>query len=322
MKKIYITSLDTKFIYEHLKTQGYYEWFIILRCIEEIQCDYTFLSKLSWNNILREREIIDGGGAKNTIYEISESIKDDIREALALLNIDDLDKKIVGEYPSVTAKELEKQLYSYDCIKAYNDYGFKFRIDSFKNYVLDKNGCKIYAEKYLDSEHELEYNEKITTCCLYIAEWADKMEHTRPKKFRMKHYDKKIGVGKVVSDRMDMLSIDKRSGGTLSPMYVRALRAWCMPIKFCSRLEDILHDFFDEKDRCVGGEWYWDYYDDLIELVELKIQEMYDDGHKIIEIRIDKENEDITFIDKLPKDFWKNLKEEEDDFVPTMKYEL
>jgi hypothetical protein len=96
-----------------------------------------------------------------------------------------------------------------------------------------------------------------------------------------------------------------------------------MPAKFCAKLEDILHDFFDEKDRCVGGEWYWDYYEDLIELVELKIQEMVDDGHKIIEIQIDKENEDITFIDKLPKDFWKNMKEEdEDDFVPIMKYEL
>jgi hypothetical protein len=56
MKTIYLSSSDTKFIYEHLKSQGYYEWYIILRCVEEIQCDYTFLSRLSWNNLLRERE--------------------------------------------------------------------------------------------------------------------------------------------------------------------------------------------------------------------------------------------------------------------------
>ena len=78
-----------------------------------------------------------------------------------------------------------------------------------------------------------------------------------------------------------------------------------------------------QKGRKTGGEWFSDYYEDLIELVELKIQEKVDDGHKIIEIRIDNENEDITFISKLPKDFWKNeMEDEEDVFVPRMKYEL
>ncbi len=323
MKTIYLSSSDTKFIYEHLKSQGYYEWYIILRCVEEIQCDYTFLSRLSWNNLLREREIIDAGGTKNSVYEISETIKDEIRDVIALLNIDDLNQKITGESPSITAKELEKQLNNYECIKAYNSYGFKFRIDSFKNYTLDKNGYKIYDEKILDSEDECLYNEKITTCSLYIAEWGDKMAHKRPKKFQMKHYDKKIGIGKNVSDRMDMLSIDKRSGGTLSPMCVKALRAWTMTTKLCVRLERELHDFFNEKDRNTGGEWFCDYYEDLVELVELKIQEKVNDGHKIIEIRIDNENEDITFISKLPKDFWKNeMEDDEDVFVPRMKYEL
>jgi len=114
--------------------------------VEEIQCDYTFLSRLSWNNLLREREIIDAGGTKNSVYEISETIKDEIRDVIALLNIDDLNQKITGESPSITAKELEKQLNNYECIKAYNSYGFKFRIDSFKNYTLDKTGYKIYDE--------------------------------------------------------------------------------------------------------------------------------------------------------------------------------
>ena len=323
MKTIYLASKDTKFIYEHLRAQGYYEWYLILRCVEEIQCDYTFLSRLTWNNLLREREIIDAGGTKNAVYEISEVIKDEIRDVIELLNIDDLDQKIGGVSPAITAKELEKHLNNYDCIKAYNSYGFKFRIDSFKNYTLDKNGHKIYDEKILDSEDEYEYNKKITTCSLYVAEWGDRMEHLRPKKFKMKHFDKKIGKGKNVSDRMDMLSIDKRAGGTQSPMYVKALRAWTMTTKLCIRLEKELHDFFDEKGRKTGGEWFSDYYEDLIELVELKIQEKVDDGHKIIEIRIDNENEDITFISKLPKDFWKNeMEDEEDVFVPRMKYEL
>lgn len=322
MKTVYITSNDTKFIYDHLTSQGYYQWYIILRCVEEIQCDYTFLSKLTWNNILREREIIDAGGTKNSIYEISELIKEEVRDVIEFLNIEDLDQNIVGVSASVTAKELEKQLLNYDCIKMYNSYGFKFRIDSFGDFLLDKNGYKVYGQKFLDSKDEAEYNGKIRTCSLYIAVWADKMAHKRPKGFEMKHYDKKIGVGKVVADRMYGLSNDKRSGGTLSPMIVKALRAWIMPIKLCSKVEKMLHDFFDEKDRNMGGEWYCDYYEDLIELVELKIQELIDDGHKILELNITKENEDITFIDKLPKDFWKNIKNNEDIYVPVVKYEL
>lgn len=322
MKTVYLSSKDTTFIYENLKSSGYYEWYIILACIEEIRCDYTFLSRLSWNNILNEREIIDAGGSKNASYEISEKIKNDVRGVIALLNIDDLDQKITGISAVITAKELEKKLLEYDFITAYNNHGFKFRIDSFGEYTLDKNGYKIYAERILDLNTEIEQNNKIVLLSLYVAVWADKKENERPDKFKLKHFDKKIGVGESVSVRMNSLSSDKRSGGTQSPMYVKAVRAWTMETSLCGRVESELHDFFREKGRNTGGEWFSDYYEDLIELVELKIQEISDMGHRVIKLNIDNEQEDITFINKLPKDFWKNRKQTEDDYEPVVRYDL
>jgi hypothetical protein len=309
MKSIYLTSADTKFIYEHLKSQGYYEWFVILRCIEEMQCNYTFFSTLTWSDILYNSEITDAGGGKYATYEVSIKLKDDLNEIIALLDITDLNQLICGELPSVTARELYKQLCEYECIKQYQRTGVKFRIDSFGEYRVDKDGSKIYAEKKLDSGLDENGEERVELYSIYIAEWADKMADQRPKGFEIKTYDKKIGIAGNVDDRMKCLSIDKRSGGTLSPMFVRALRAWHLPTKECVRLERSLHDYFD--DRRTGGEWFTDYYEDLIELVEIRIEELIESGINVIELNLDKENEDITFYAKMPKDYWYKMIEEE-----------
>jgi hypothetical protein len=309
MKSIYLTSADTRFIYDNLKNHGHYEWFVILRCVEEMQCDYTFFSTLTWADILYNNEITDAGGGKYATYEVSIKLKDEVSEIVDILDITDLNQLICGKLASVTARELYKKLCEYECIKQYQSSGIKIRIDSFGEYRVDKDGTKIYAEKKLDSNLDVNGEEKVKLYSLYVAEWADKMAHKRPKGFELKSYDKKVGVAGNVDERMKTLSVDKRSGGTLSPMFVKALRAWHLPIKECIKLETRIHDYLD--DRKTGGEWFTDYYEDVIEIVLMKIEETIENGINVVELNIDKETEDITFYEKMPRDFWFKTKQEE-----------
>lgn len=310
MKTIYITSGEVKFIYEHLKSQGYYDWFLMLRCIEEMQCSFTFLSTLTWKDVLYNTEIINDSGGKHAKHEIPSKLKDDINEVIALMDIEDLDQPICGEIPLLTCKLLYEQLCKYACIQHYQNSGYKFRIDSFGEYSVDKNGCKMYAQQKIESEVGDAVNQKVQLYSLYISEWADKMADKRPKGFELKFYDKKIGIAEHIGDRMKCLSADKRSGGTLSPMYVKALRGFHLPIRECVKLEKELHRYFD--DRRTGGEWFTDYHNDLIELVEVKIAELIESGVTVVEIEINKENEDITFLAKMDKDFWYKMSQEEE----------
>ena len=320
MKTIYITSTDTNFIYNHLKGEGYYDWFIILKCVEEMQCDYSFLSTLSWSDILYNTEITDAGGGKYATYEVPVKLKEDVQEAISFLNIDDLDQFICGDAPSITAKELHKQLSDYECIKQYQSTGYKFRIDTFGQYRVDKDGSKIYGQIKIDPGVNERGEEKIQLHSIYVAKWADKFADQRPEGFELKFYDKKIGVAGNVDERMKALSVDKRSGGTKSPMYIKALRAWRLPIKECLKLESTLHKYFD--DRRTDGEWFTDYYEDLIEHVELIIQEVINGGVNVVELDITKENEDVTFLSKKSKDFWYFLEKQENVDDGPMIYEI
>jgi hypothetical protein len=309
MRTIYITNLEVKFIYENLNDLGHYDWYLILRCIEEMQCSYAFLSSLTWRDVLYNTEITNNTGGLYETYEIPLKLKDDINNVIALMDIRNLNQPICGEIPTVTAKLLYDQLCTYACIRHYQNTGFKFRIDAFGEYSVDKNGHKMYGQQKIEAKHEEELNKKIPLHSLYIAEWADKMEGQRPKGFELKFYDKKIGIAEHIGNRMEGLSGDKRCGGTRSPMFVRALRGYHLPIKECLKLEQDLHNYFEA--RCTGGEWFTDYEDDIIELAEEKIAELIESGVTVVRIDITKENEDITFLAKFDKTFWyKKLKEE------------
>lgn len=316
MKTIYLTGGDVHFIYDDLKSQGYFQWYIILKTIEEAHFDYTFLSKLTWADLIHNDKITDVSGLKEKEFVISNSLKDEIHDVITILDIDNLSEPIVGLSGILTAKDLYKQLCTYDSIKNYNKYS-KFRIDYFGNHTTDSYGVKTYAMKTIDDDNVTSYIDKVSTYSIYIAEIGDKRDDERPKKYKLKFYDKKIGIAKNVGERMEDLSNDKRLGGTLSPLYVKALKAWHMPTKLCRDLETEMHRYFE--DRGTGGEWFTDYNNDIIGIVESKIKELESEGKKIYEININKENEDISFLAKLTKDQWE---EEPKEFIERVKYEI
>lgn len=312
MQRIYLTNGDVKFIYEDLKTQGLYEWYVTLRCIEEIQCDYTFLSKLTWSDIIYNNPIVDVSGAKEKKYIVPQHLIDELHDIINIMDIENFGQLIVRS----TVKELWRHICSYDCIRKYNEH-HKFMIDYFREHTVDVNGVRTYAMRTVNSTTESNYVGSISTYSLYVAEIADRNDETRPEEYKLKFYDKKIGIAKNVGDRMVALSNDKRLGGTLSPLYVKALRAWHMPTKLCRTLETELHRRFEH--RGTGGEWFTDYDSDIIKIVEKRIKQLKKEGKKVVEIDIVKENEDISFLSKLGKDYWEDEIEE---FIPRVEYKI
>lgn len=312
MKLIYLTDADVQFIYADLKAQGHFEWYFTLKCIEEIQCDYTFFSKITWKELLNNETIVDASGIKPKVYDVPDSIQTLGVDIMDALDVIDINEKIV----TTPVKELYKHLKTYDSINTYGQYT-KFRIDYFRDYSIDINGVKTFAIKSVEEGEDKGELDGISKYFLYIAEFGDKKENERPEQFKFQCYDKKIGIAKIVGRRMDELSKDKRHGGTLSPIFVRALKAWYMPTKLCRKLEDELHDYYE--DRNTGGEWFTDYYGDIIPYVEKRIKKLIKEGNPILKINITKENEDVTFVEKAGKDFWDQVP---DDFEPRVKFEI
>jgi hypothetical protein len=312
MKLIYLTEADVQFIYADLKTQGYFEWYFTLKCIEEIQCDYTFFSKITWKELLNNETIVDASGIKPKVYDIPESIQTLGVDIMDVLDVVDMGEKIV----TTTAKELAAHLKTYESIRSYSQYS-KFRIDYFRDYSVDINGVKTFAMKSVDNGEDKNELDKHSKYFLYIAEFGDRKMEERPEQYKFQLFDKKIGIAKIVGRRMDELSKDKRHGGTLSPLYVKALRGWYMPTTLCRKLERELHDYYEE--RNTGGEWFSDYNEDIIPYVEKRIKKLIKEGNPILKINITKDNEDVTFIEKVGKDFWDQVP---DDFEPRVKFEL
>jgi hypothetical protein len=310
MKVIYLSKPEVQAIYEDLKETGYHEWYITLKIIDEVQIDYSFLSKLTWEKLLNNDVITDTSGVKEKHYPISDLIKKEIQDIIHVMDVEKYDDNIV----STTVKALHKHLLeTYEPIKKYKENSIVFRVDFFRDHTTDINGVKTYALREIVEKGDKE-DDGVSKTCLYVATHADKHDDKRPTGYKTKFWDKKIGKAKEVSKRMNDLSNDKRHGGTLSPLYVKALKAWIMPSTLCHTIEKELHDQLDF--RNTGGEWYEDYFEDLISIVEKKIKSKIKEGHPIVKIPITKDNEDITFISKLGKEFWEKNKETK----PTIRF--
>ena len=196
-----------------------------------------------------------------------------------------------------------------------------FRIDYFREHSVDINGVKTYMLRTIEDKEEYNPNEdNISKCFLYIAVLDDKFKEQRPEPFKTTVcFDKKIGISKVIENRMNDLSKDKKHGGTLSPIYVKALRAWVMPTKLCRDLEREFHETFN--DRNTEGEWFTDYYEDLIKLVEKRIRKLKKDGNPIVKVDINEDNEDVTYTYRLSKSFLEQ-NATNDEFIPKIRYEI
>lgn len=302
MKIVYLSHPEVSYIYEDLKDNGYYEWYITLKIIDEVQIDYTFLSKLTWSDLLDNDVITNIDGDKEKVYYISESIKQEIKNIIHLMDVEKYDENIVN----TTSRSFYNHLLeTYDSIKKYNDVGIVFRFDFFKDYTVDLNGVKTYAKK--KSKLKEKDDDGITRSFLYVGVHADKYEDERPEKFKTIFWDKKVGKSKFVNKRMHDLSKDKRHGGTHSPLYVKALAIWLMPEDLCNKIESELHFQLDE--RNTGGEWFQDYDKELLNIVEKRINSLKRKGEPIFKIPITKYNQDVTFSTKIDEEFWEKNKD-------------
>lgn len=301
MKIVYLSHPEVSYIYEDLKENGYYEWYITLKIIDEVQIDYTFLSKLIWSDLLDNDTITNINADKEKTYVISDSIKKEIRDIIHLMDVDKYDEKIIN----TTSKSLHNHLLeTYDSIKKYDEIGIVFRIDFFKDYTIDLNGVKTYAKR--ESKVKEKGDDGITRSFLYVAIHADRHEENRPPQYRTVFWDKKVGISKFINKRMHDLSKDRRHGGTQSPLYVKALSMWLMPKELCDKIETELHFQLDE--RNTGGEWYEDYENDILKIVEKKVNSLKKKGESIFKIPITKFNQDVTFSTKIDDDFWEKNK--------------
>jgi hypothetical protein len=315
-RKIYLTNADVQYIYEDLKSQGLFEYYITLKIIDEVQLDYTFLTKLSWRDVIENETIIDVTGQRDKEYYINEDIRSEVSDIADLMNIEDLDDKIVR----TPARVLSKYLNNYERIKHFKE-NTVFRLDNFREHTTDINGIKTYMMRTI--EDKTFYNpdeENVSMCFLYIAVLEDKFKDKRPVQFQTNVCpDKKIGISKVIGNRMETLSRDKKHGGTLSPIYVKALRAWVLPTKLCRDVERHFHKHFIS--RNTEGEWFTDYEEDIIPTVEKYLKKLKRKGDKVIDVQINNQNSDITYVYEVSKSFFdSNMKDET--FSPKIKYEF
>lgn len=304
MKIAYISHAEVAAIYQDLLDNGYHEWYITLKIIDEMQIDYTFLSKLTWGQLLDNDVITDTSGKAEKNYYVTDNLKKEIYNMINIINVRDHNEKII----TTTADSLYRYLIdTYEPIKNYKENGAVFRIDCFREYSIDVNGVKTYAYREIKTQKTgRNDSEDVSLSFLYVGIHAHRHDDKRPEQFRTKFWDKKIGITQELQKRMNDLSNDKRHGGTKSPLYVKALRAWLMPQEICGKVESELHDIFDE--RRIDGEWFEDFYEDLINLVEKKIKKYIKQGYPIVKTKITEENQDVTFCSKLGKEFWEKHK--------------
>lgn len=305
MKIAYISHAEVAAIYQDLLDNGYHEWYITLKIIDEMQIDYTFLSKLTWGQLLDNQVITNTTGKADKHYFIGDTLKKDIHHMFNVIKVDSYNEKIITTPVDPLYRYL---LNTYEPIKNYKENGGVFRIDCFREWSIDINGVKTYAYKEVkSSDEELKTDEDIELTFLYIGIHAHKHDEKRPPEFRTKFWDKKIGITQELEKRMNDLSNDKRHGGTKSPLYVKALRAWVMPPELCVKVESELHDMLDERRN--DGEWFEDFKEDLIKIVEKKVNSYIKKGYPIVKTEITEENQDISFCFKFKKEVLNKHKE-------------
>lgn len=159
---------------------------------------------------------------------------------------------------------------------------------------------------------------------VYLITYRDKHEDKRPEGFEFKFYDKKIGVAYDVEKRMKTLSDELKLGrknvlkkrGTLTPLTAHSLKCWKMSLENSYFIEYYLHDILDK--RNVEGEWFTDYDNDLINVMDYEMGRFVNNGadvevlvldeymtenihrfEKIIPTNVPKKEENIVLVYKL-----------------------
>ena len=130
---------------------------------------------------------------------------------------------------------------------------------------------------------------------LYVASYFDTHESERPEGFSFKFYDKKVGVAYDVFKRMETLTNEIKVGRknvlktqkTHTPLYAKAIKCWKMGVKNTYRFEYYIHKLLDN--RRTDGEWFTDYNEDILSIVEEELRKFVNNGAHIEICHMDEE---------------------------------
>lgn len=167
-----------------------------------------------------------------------------------------------------------------------------------KNCNVDEMKKEItkYVPKYGGYLEEIDFEKGCTVSpkkddvdgYLYIATYVDNHHHERPDGYRFRFFDKKIGVSYDVVNRMEKLTNEIKVGRknplkkgylTHTPIKAKAIKCWKLGLENTYRIEFYLHKLL--YNRKTQGEWFNDYNEDLVSIVENEIIKFVNNGASV-----------------------------------------
>ncbi len=239
MKRTYITKDELKSLLSIIKRDKKYDFYIIIKCLTELNVGYKDLEKMTWDKL-----------------------------AIALSDRKDLYSELV-EFRDI-ANSKRKSYKANNIVQITNRY-FNEKIKEYQRYAGISRSVSI-SSKIFGSRIYLESGE-VHGFIRYVRK--NKLADNQPKNrflyvIRHKHRedrvnlfltDKKIGITNDLNNRI--------KGLTLGPIEIECLKVWKVDISFIHKVEKILHKRF--ANRNIVGEWFEDPNNDMIEIIEKEL---------------------------------------------------
>jgi hypothetical protein len=249
MKKTYITKDELKSLLNVIKKYKKYDFYIIIKCLTELNVGYKDLEKMTWDKL-----------------------------AIALSDRKDLYNELVELRDIVNSKRKSHKVNH--IVQISNRY-FNQKIKEYQRYAGISRGVNI-SSKIFGSRICLESGE-VHGFIEYVRKnkLAEQPKNNLLYVVRHKHRDdivnerlkdKKIGITNDLNHRI--------KGLTLGPIEIECLKVWKIDFSFIHKVENILHKKFE--DRKIIGEWFEDADNNIIKEIEKEITLL-----RLLEIDID-----------------------------------
>lgn len=250
MKKTYITKNELKSLLDTLKSHKKYDFYIIIKCLTELNIGFKELEKMTWDKlaiVLSDR-------------------KDLYNELIELRDMSNIKRRTIKE----------------NYILQFSNQHFNRKIKLYQRYAgiprTVSVSSKLFSSKiYLESGEAYGFIE-------YIRK--NKLTDIKPKNnflyvVRHKHRDNRIDT--LLTDKKIGITHDlnhRTKGLTLGPVQIECLKIWKVDFCFIHKVEKLLHKKFN--DRKIIGEWFEDVDNDILEKIEKEITYM-----RLLDIDID-----------------------------------
>jgi hypothetical protein len=258
MKRTYITKDELKSLLNIIKRDKKYDFYIIIKCLTELNVGYKVLEKMTWDKL-----------------------------AIALSDRKDLYNELV-EFRDIANSK--RKSYKVNHIVQISNRYFNEKIKEYQRYAGISRSVNI-SSKIFGSRIYLESGEVHG-----VIEYVKKNKLAEPPKnnflyvVRHKHRDdminallkdKKIGITNDLNHRI--------KGLTLGPVEIECLKVWKIDFSFIHKVEKILHKKFE--DRKIIGEWFEDMDNNIVQEIEKEIMLL-----RLLEIDIEEIDNDKLII--------------------------